>query len=443
MKRHDRYYRAVWLILALAIPAGASASPEYIESERQAAGSVQNSADSLDHALRGKKLRRHFEALGRTLREGTLLLHPRNYYFHQRSDGQASREAWAQGGWLSYDTPWWKDRLRLGTTLYTSQKLYGPADKDGSGLLQPGQQSYTVLGQLYLEARLLDGMTLKLYRQALDLPYLNRNDVRMVPNTFEAALLMDTSHEHFAWGIGQVHRMKGRTSDRFVSMTEAAGIKGPDRGVSVAGFRYRLGNGLQLGAFEEYGRDYMNVFYAEANSRTRTLGDWGLQFSAQYTDQRALGDKLDGDFDTRSWGLKAAASHSGIIATVAHVRTAANARIRKPWGGSPSYLSLMISDFDRADENGWRLGLSTDFSGLDLKGASAFINYARGDTPEHGRNASPDQSELDFTVDYRFPGGPARGLWLRLRAAFLEQDGDEGNDDRQLRVIVNYDFPVF
>ena len=79
-----------------------------------------------------------------------------------------------------------------------------------------------------------------------------------------------------------------------------------------------------------------------------------------------------------------------------------------------------------------------------MPGLSAFINYAEGDTPERGEAASPDQDELDITVDYRFQSQPLKGLWLRARAAFVDQDnGVNGADDiDDYRLIVNYEVPI-
>jgi len=115
--------------------------------------------------------------LGDVFREGTLELQLRNYYFHRYREDSPDSETWAQGGGLSYDTPWWKDRLRLGSTLYGSLKLYGPDDKGGSKLLKPVQQSFGVLGEAYLEARLYRDLTFKAYRQKFAMPYLNGNDI--------------------------------------------------------------------------------------------------------------------------------------------------------------------------------------------------------------------------------------------------------------------------
>jgi hypothetical protein len=291
----------------------AYAVPEYIQSEQTAAGSVDESVESTEHAFKLPEPAQVFSRLREVFREGTLDLKLRNYYFYRRRDADPNVEAWAQGGGLTYATPWWKNRLRLGSTLYTSQKLYAPADKDGSKLLEPGQKSFNVAGQAYVEARLYGDLSLRVYRQTFQFPYLNGNDSRMVPNTFESVTLYDFSGEHLVYGLGQTWRMKKRDATNFISMTEAAGIDGPDRALSTAGARYTFSNGANVGLVNHYGRDFMNIFYAEANTRSRTIGGIGLHFSAQFTRQNAVGDQLGGDFDTRTWGAKLATSYAGVI----------------------------------------------------------------------------------------------------------------------------------
>ena len=55
--------------------------------------------------------------------------------------------------------------------------------------------------------------------------------------------------------------------------------------------------------------------------------------------------------------------------------------------------------------------------------------------------AAPNQAEYDFTVDYRPPWPrPAflQGLWLRVRAAIVDQQG-ANQLDWQVRVILNWE----
>jgi hypothetical protein len=88
------------------------------------------------------------------------------------------------------------------------------------------------------------------------------------------------------------------------------------------------------------------------------------------------------------------------------------------------------------------VGLSHDFAGIGWKGMSAFVNYASGDTDDRGENASPDQEELDFTIDFKPPEGMLRGLWLRARAAFVDEKGPDAQDLTDYRLILNYELPL-
>jgi predicted porin len=104
----------------------------------------------------------------------------------------------------------------------------------------------------------------------------------------------------------------------------------------------------------------------------------------------------------------------------------------------------MIRSFNRPDEDAWLVGASYDFERIGVPGLSSFVNYARGNTPDSGSNAAPDQREFDITVDYRFQSEVFKGLWLRARAAFVDEDNDAAGpgDVDDIRVILNYDLPI-
>jgi hypothetical protein len=119
------------------------------------------------------------------IRDTDLNLQLRTYYFFQEDLDRSYKEAWAAGGWLEYQSGWLCDLLGVSATLYTSQPLYAPEDRDGTKLLGTGQDGYTVLGQLYGRIKLYDRNEFRFFRQAYDNPYVNKNDSRMTPNTFE------------------------------------------------------------------------------------------------------------------------------------------------------------------------------------------------------------------------------------------------------------------
>jgi hypothetical protein len=91
-------------------------------------------------------------------RDLELNLHHRSYYFNRELPIRPSspsgpdtfnQEAWALGGWVGLKSGWLLDTFRAGATGYTSQPAYAPEDRDGTGLLAPGQNSIDVVGQAF------------------------------------------------------------------------------------------------------------------------------------------------------------------------------------------------------------------------------------------------------------------------------------------------------
>ncbi|RKZ48101.1 MAG: hypothetical protein DRQ58_05295, partial [Gammaproteobacteria bacterium] len=185
----------------------------------------------------------------------------------------------------------WKDFFTVHTEVFTSQKLYGDIDRDGAQLLRDKQKELTVLGTAYAQFDYKQ-VRLRLGRQDFSLPYVNRNYSRMIPNTFEAYAL--TAKRGKFEGIGgYIDKIKKRNSGSFVSMSKAAGVTGDsDEGMAMAGVLVNASDNLDFGILNFYTFNVVNIFYSEINY-TKPLKDKNaLKFSAQFTDQRSVGDEL-------------------------------------------------------------------------------------------------------------------------------------------------------
>jgi len=436
------------MILLVRTGAVSASAPEYVVSEQSVPASVQDEKPPMAEAYAEvvlppsdfPGLKGRLADAGPFWRDSRLYMRPRSYYFDRQRETANDSVAAAYGGWLSFRSGAWRDRLSINSTVFTTQRAYGPDDKDGTGLLGPGQEGFSVLGEANAEIRITDGLSAKLYRQGFNLPYLNRNDSRMVPNTFEAYTLAKRPNDRWAFIASHVRQMKTRTSDDFVSMAEAAGFAGEDEPLSVGAVSFDLSDGVNVGGTCQYAWEFMRTCYGEANALWYASDEIAFRFGAQYTGQDSVGNEIGGDFDTYVYGGKVAASYRGVIATLAFTSTD-DYRIRNPYGGYPGYLSLMVQSFNRAQEDGWLVGLSYDFSELGVPGLSGFMNYADGDTPDSGPRSSPDQAEFNVTLDYRVQYRPLKGLWIRARAGFLDQDDDVAgaSDVDDYRVIVNYE----
>jgi hypothetical protein len=368
---------------------------------------------------------------------------PRSYYLNKLRTNDTDKLAWALGGALEYRSGSYKDRFSLGTTLYTSQKLHGPRDKDGTRLLRPHQKEFTVLGEAYLDIKLPYQMDMRLFRQTLNLPYLNKNDTRMAPNTFEAYALSRSEPElRLNYGIGYVTRMKLRNKSSFKYMSEIAGAEGSNNGLGFAAARYNFSKLINIGFAGYHTSDVINTFYTEANSAWDLGDDLAIRISGQYTKQKSTGDELIGDFDTHVVGAKLGLSYKNAILNLAYTSTDENNGIQNPYGGYPGYTSIMVKDFNRAGEDAWLIGFSFNAARFGLGGLTVFANYVDGNTPDSGSAASPDQQEFDITADYIFSKDFADGFWVRTRAAVVNQDGPDDVDQNDYRIILNYSIPL-
>jgi hypothetical protein len=227
------------------------------------------------------------------------------YYFNRDNDvtpPRSDNEAFTIGGSLAYRSGWLANLFRLGLEGFSSQKLYGPESQDGTLLLLPGQASYAVLGRAYGELQYAE-YTATLYRQYIDTPYVNQQDNRMTPNTFEA-YRMTGQYDWVQFTAGYVAEIKPRNANSFTSMSEQAGAPpGRERGMIMAGVRFTPIKDLSFGGINYYVPDTWNIFYTEGNYTCPLTDTLGLKLQGQFTEQGSVGgDNLIGSFHTRVGG---------------------------------------------------------------------------------------------------------------------------------------------
>ena len=371
-------------------------------------------------------------------------LKSRTVYFDRTKLGGIEQESFATGGSLMFRSGKWKDFFTVHIEVFTSQKLYGDIDRDGAQLLRDKQKELTVLGTAYAQFD-YKNVRLRLGRQDFNLPYVNRSYSRMIPNTFEAYAMTMTRRKFEAIG-GYIDKIKKRDSGSFVSMSKAAGVSGDsDEGVAMIGGRFSPNDNINFGALNFYTFNVFNIFYSEINY-TKPLKDKNaLKFSAQFTDQRSVGDELlsTSPFQTQVWSVEGRYGFKGAVLRAAYSATSESGTISSPYGGYPGYISLMKSDFNRAGEQAWMVGLSYNFSRIGLKGLSMITKYASGYNAEDFSSGSKrtDEQEFDITFDYYPPAGrPLAGFWLRVRGAKRWQDGLD--DTHDIRMLLNYTYSI-
>jgi len=366
----------------------------------------------------------------------------RSFYFNQDKYDKARSEAWALGGSIALQSGYLADRLRFGAVAYTSQGLRAPKDRDGTLLLKPGQESYTVLGQAYGEFRFADALYGAFGRKEYSLPYLNGNDSRMSPNTFEGISLYGKSGAtgngaQWRYGGGYVSKIKPRNGDDFVWMSKEAGAD-VKRGVIAAGANF-ANRDFSIGATYYQSPDIITIVYSEAKAFL-PLGKTGeLRLGAQYANQSSTGDNLltGKEFSTHQWGIKGDLDLGAPMFTLGYTATASGAAMRNPWSAYPGYTDAQVKSFNRTRENAFLARAEYDFAGLGARGLTAYALVIRGSGV---KAPSFNENEVDLDLQWAPPDGALRGTSIRLRYANVKQRGAGDPHVNDFRIIMNYDF---
>jgi hypothetical protein len=366
------------------------------------------------------------------------VLQLRTYYLDQENTSGVPSGAWALGGWAGLRSPWWGDLFQVGIVGYTSQKLYGPDDMSGTKLLAPGQEPIAALGEAFAAVRIA-GQTITAYRQLINRPFINPQDTRMVPNTFEAYTLTGSWDQLFYTG-GYVTKMKVRDSESFRWMSNVAGGTGNQKGAIYAGGTWNFATNGYVRVDEVYSTDVLNIFYTDVKYPIAIDDKTSLTLGAQYYPQTSVGDAQTGSFSTFGLGLQAAVSYGPVSGQLYYTQTGRGATTQSPYGDHPSYLNIMVFSFNTAGERALGIGGNVDFSDLGVPGLKASAIYATGRDQIDSQTGAPigNQNETDVRLDYAFAKGTfLEGLVATFRYAWTHQDGTPQNGT-QLRAYLNY-----
>jgi hypothetical protein len=367
----------------------------------------------------------------------------RTFYFNRQNDDDTASEDWAAGGWLQYTSGWLLDTFAIGATYYTSQPLYTVGDRPGSLLLTPNRDPIGTFGEAWGALRYKEYALLKGGRQRIDEAYVNPQDNRMIPNTFEA-ITLSGKLPWLRYDVGYVWNIKPRDSNDFISMSRQAGAGGDDEGLVMAALTLTPIKDLAVYASTFYARDVFNTAYGKAEYTLPLTTEFKVQVGVQYTDQRSVGDARLGEFNTWNVGGGARVLWRGLSVGSAFHITGDQASIRSPWGTWPGYLSMIVTDFDRANEKAFGVGVRYDFGGtllpFQVPGLTLYLAYAQGTerTDPATNSHLPTTREGNLDIIYNVP--VLKGLSFRFRNGYVGRGNPETLKD--FRLIVNYELDI-
>jgi hypothetical protein len=387
------------------------------------------------------------------IRDSSLSLDSRTYWFDEDDFGYDHPKAFTTGGSLSFESGYLANFFQLRSVLYTTQPLYANADAGQSLNLTKEGDEITTLGQLNGRVRFA-GQQVTVGRQLVRTPYINPYDSRMIPITFEGIVWVPDDQgpdQTFDYIASYLMQYKPRNQANFIPFSEGLSVS-QDYGVLITGASYHK-NGFNIGATNYWIEDTLNTAYGEIDYLLPFgEGNGGrgpqVRLGANILDQRTVGSSTiaGAPYDTYQASARLVASYCGLVLEGAVSATGDEASIQKPFGFSPSYTAMLVTNFRQAGVDAYLLSLSYDFAQLGLDGVKFKAAFGKGwgiEDPVTNGDFS-NQQELDLRFVYEPPRGALQGL--RVEVEYIDwtvfDDALPSDNLTQFRTIVNYTVPL-
>lgn len=317
------------------------------------------------------------------------------------------------------------DNITAGATFYTTNSISN--DKEGGiNFLDTSQNSYSILGEAYLQG-VFGNTTIKLGRQELDTPFADTDDIGMIPNTFEAGVLINKDIKDTTLILAEVQKWAGVDTDTPENFSE---LNNKDH-VQTLGFIYEGFKDITLQAWYYNLKNFEvdKISYIEANYET-TMSGIDLELGAQYAVQNYSASSVDKATITglsASLGFKKA----GLTLFGSYNKASGNSAINGFGGGafftSCEHLTLAEAG---ADGKAARVGLEVDTSVIGVPNLSLELsNLTLKD------NVGVKTTEVDFVASYEVNN--------KLTVDFIYSDADDKINSEKFkntRVFANYSF---
>ncbi|MGZ5208198.1 MAG: OprD family outer membrane porin [Sulfuricurvum sp.] len=289
------------------------------------------------------------------------------------------------GGWLKYETGAWKD-VTFGMAAYVSQKipfLSGEGERVTTDFFDANGNSFIYIGEAYVNYSAND-VTVHIGRQRIETPFVNGDDIRMSPNTFEATVGTYSALENTTLTAGYLYRWAGFDSPQghheHINQFNQFGSNHDSNGVIMLGAVNESVENLVLQGWLYRADKVTNIAYAAACYSLNFEEAKSVEFLAQYAlleeNANSLGDKtgMDGKVDGVAINLNFGHYHAGIAYNRA--LNAAGKVAVDGLGSGPYYTSMEEMTIDGLeDAKAYQLRGEVEMSGIGMQGVNVAAAY--------------------------------------------------------------------
>jgi len=334
------------------------------------------------------------------------------------------------GGILKYETAE-IERIQLGVAAYISQKigfLSGNGEKINTDFFDAEGNSFVYLGEAYVKYGAGD-LSVTVGRQLLDTPLDDRDDIRMLPNTFEGATAIYNAADDLVLTAAYLKRWAGYDSGDDISKFKR--LDGMDsNGAALVGIQSEQIENLALQGWYYRIDNIADAFYTDATYSMKINDAFQIDLGGEYvhfSQDNASG--VDGDVI----GLEASLTYEMLSVGMAYNRSY-NKDGTSPsngMGGGPYFTSMEEWTIDgMEDARAYQLSGSVDMEGVGIKGLTMTVLYGNFES------APLDQKvhETDLIATYSY----SESLNADLSYAMIDDNTNTGYDRFLARLMYKF-----
>ncbi|MBF8732043.1 MULTISPECIES: OprD family porin [Pseudomonas] len=383
--------------------------------------------------------------------DSTATFETRNMYFNRdfrdgTSDQQSKRDEWAQGFMLNFESGYTDGTVGFGLDALgmLGIKLDSSPDRTDTGLLPThddgkAADEYSKLG---LTGKIkVSNTELKVGTLIPELPTLQPNDGRILPQTFEGGLLTSKELKGLTFTGGRLEKAKDRNDTNWEDLAlnnkngRFGGTFSADN-FDLAGLDYQFTDRITGSYhFAELDDIYRQHFIGMVATQPWGPGTFGADLRLAVSDD--AGQAKAGNIDNTTVNGMLSYALGGHKVSAAYQHLSGDSAFPYVDGADPYLVNFVqINDFAGADERSWQARYDYNFAALGIPGLTFMTRYISGDNVSRADGGEGKEWERNTEFKYVVQSGPLKDVAVRLRNATFRSNF--ARDADEVRLLVSY-----
>lgn len=388
--------------------------------------------------------------------DSTATFETRNMYFNRdfrdgTSAQQSKRDEWAQGFMLNFESGYTDGTVGFGLDALgmLGIKLDSSPDRTDTGLLPThddgkAADEYSKLG---LTGKVKISQTeLKVGTLIPELPTLQPNDGRILPQTFEGGLLTSKEFKGLTFTGGRLDKAKDRNDTNWEDLAlnnkngRFGGTFSADN-LDLAGLDYQFTDRI-TGSYHFAQLDdiYRQHFIGMVATQPWGPGTFGADLRLAVSDD--AGAAKAGNIDNTTVNGMLSYALGGHKLSAAWQQLSGDSAFPYVDGADPYLVNFVqINDFAGADERSWQARYDYNFAALGVPGLTFMTRYISGDNVSRATGGEGKEWERNTELKYVVQSGPLKNVAVRLRNATFRSNF--ARDADEVRLLVSYSLALW